>query len=228
MGKEILFKHPVTHPNSKGRLFILGNVERTSLEGGIEEKNIVEAKFGSNGRERKIEFIERLSDKFSIEFWLKNWKTFHDAGLPIPPSIRVSQTGNIFVTNLRANGEEMYGKGFLIEAISKHIFGQSFELRDIDKVFFEVWSTQKKEIIKTIWRLMEIANENNIVLPPDDPFELLVSSDGSWKLVIVDLKMGGQMAQELFSKDRVRKKNKSNAEYVIYVLDSLFDIFMQN
>jgi hypothetical protein len=220
MRKEKLFKHGMVHANFRREPSVLSRVRKKDLGRGYEEKNTVEANISRGIRQRKVFFIERLMrDRKMAEAWIKKWKILHDLDLPIPPTIRISQKNNIFITNLRANGEEMYGKGLLWEARKMIRERRGFKPRAIDEIFFKIWLEKRGEILGEVWRLTDIANEAGVFLPTDDAFELLVSPDGSWRLVIVDL-----FCVSKLSKDPFKGNNKNVSQFISH-LDGFFKQF---
>jgi len=181
----------------------LTNITRTPLGRGLETKNVVQATVTHNQRSRDVSLVERVNN---THFWLHNWQLLKDAGLPVPATVRLSEKNTILITNFKAHGEEMYGKGLLYEY--EKIPPQELKLSHTDHIFLELMKTSKKAILTEMERLVGIANEHTVFLPGDDPFELLISPDGSWKFVITDLSWGG-----VGLRLEVSKRNQSVSDY---------------
>ena len=56
----------------------------------------------------------------------------------------------------------------------------------IDDIFLSI---DPEEITKQAQEIVEKANKAGISLPMDDPLELLVNPDGTWRLLVLDLSM---------------------------------------
>ena len=69
--------------------------------GGTEPKNYVRGRVGNYD----ISLIERIHETNSYE---RNWKAFKEAGLPVLPTLRKTLEGRLFVTNVKADGSEVY------------------------------------------------------------------------------------------------------------------------
>lgn len=128
--------------------------------------------------------------------------------MPVAPTLRRSSTGTLLQTNLTADGGAIYGKGCLL------MMDSNIELlrreKALDAAFIHIIKTQIDEIIKQAEYFATLASDNRAVLPDDDAFELLISKDGSWKLVILDLakaEISSSMSDEL-----IRKRNSQSTD----------------
>ena len=94
----------------------------------------------------------------------------------------------MLVTNLKAHGEEMYGKGMGIDFDEISSRNDSYELTETDLHFLHLMKRKRSALYREINLIKQLATDNLIILPYDDAFELLIKPDGSWELVIADLR----------------------------------------
>src|SRR6266567_1114957 len=75
------------------------------LHGGNETKNRLEGTLA----QREVSLIERPLDQNYVD----NWYAFREVGLPVVPTLRESSRGTLLVTDVKADGSEIYGKGLM-------------------------------------------------------------------------------------------------------------------
>jgi hypothetical protein len=141
----------------------------------------------------KVSLIERkdLDDGFGMKISDK-WKLFKEAGLPVVPTLRRSQKGTLLMTDVTADGSEIYGKNLSKKLEQLSVDNKASEETKLADEFLKILSGPELDKIKSqLNAYKEIANSKGICLPLDDPFELVVHPDGRWQLVILDLKYGG-------------------------------------
>lgn len=163
----------------------LHNVDEDGLERGSEPKSVINASVRVGERTRPVSFIERYTPFPST--WIQNWQMMREAGLPVPPTVRETDRQTIVVTNLKAHGEEMYGKGMLIHLREAMTWDDDYKLTAVDHIFLDLIQFHETDIIAEANRIVNIANRQLICLPTDDAMELLVEPSGSWRIVIADL-----------------------------------------
>jgi hypothetical protein len=156
------------------------NVQTTTdLKLGGTSKWIIEGKVGS----QDVSLVERQFD----ENYVSSWHTFREAGLPVVPTLRKSSKGTLLVTNVRAHGNEVYGKALKHELIAG-FYQRPRQAKAIDDVFLRLTDPNCfSALSEKVFSYVKIANKNKIKLPWDDPFELVVRPDGSWDFITLDL-----------------------------------------
>jgi hypothetical protein len=167
-------------------------VERIEFKaGGRDDKSHVLGEVGP----ARVSLIERPYSPAYVEVWpiMKNAK------LPVVPTLRTVQkngeSGNdvndltLLVTDVKRDGSEVYGKGYF-RSLFEPLTWSSYRRRPaIDEKFLEIMETQKADVLKKAREYADRATRYNIVLPRDDPLEMIVHPDGSWDFMILDLEM---------------------------------------
>jgi hypothetical protein len=150
------------------------NVNRTDLYGGgLEPKALIEGQVAG----KDVYLMERRLDPV----YEANWFAMKKAHLPVVPTLRKTED-KLIVTDVKADGSETYGKGFL-SAIGER------SRPDVDTHFLELTTGENLQAItQQIDTYIDRANQAGIAIPWDDPFELLVHPNGSWQLIILDLR----------------------------------------
>jgi hypothetical protein len=178
--------------------------EQEGLTGGIEMKRKILGALEHRGRKKTVKLVKRFDNSGEYK---KSWNVFRQAGIPIVPSLRVSKNNpdEIYLTDLTANGSEIYGKSVYFKILNgknHESFNPSFKLaKAFSKIPYE-------SIEQEVERVVKIANQNNIFLPWDDAFELVIKPDGKWNLVVIDL---GEA--RLQRNEHVFETEDSNTEY---------------
>ena len=150
------------------------------LNGGKDDKQKLE---GFVGR-KTVKLVERDDIQENGQKYSENWKKCKDAGLPVVPTLRKTKDGKVLMTDLTADGSRLYGKSVSIEL---NWYGRlSYGEPMFDFLTIIPYDEFEKIISKTV-EYTEIASKKGILLPDDDPFELVVHPDGKWNLVILDL-----------------------------------------
>lgn len=169
-----------TRPDRTDRSLQITVLERREMEGGGDKKWRIVGDVGGH----HLSFIERLSPpNFPYE---KKWQRLKDAGFTVVPSLLISsQTNNertrrtVLVTDMRADGSELYGQNFNCE-----------ESRSEINRFFLDLTTPKKitQIEQKGLEYVDLANRLGILLPtdPSGAFTFHVRPDGSWDWDILD------------------------------------------
>ncbi len=170
---------------------------------GVEPKFRINAQLiGPGGRRKKVRLIGRQDNVEELDAanYSENWKLFKEAGLPVVPTLRKTENGKVVMTDLIADGSELYGKelGSSLSTVHEFKLKNDFKklLKDklkLVKSFLDILKDEEFKHLKSKLAGYEnLANQNRIYLPFDDPFELLVHPDGKWELIIIDLRTGGK------------------------------------
>lgn len=204
----------------------INNVRKLPLERGVTKKYEIEGKLETTNRTRNISLVERtFFNPNEMKEWIDNWRMLKDAGLPVPSTLRVTDEKTVLMGNMRSHGEETYGKGFACELMDNIRDHESkgiplIPIKEVDRKFLETYSTQKSEFLAEVQRLEMMATAQNIVLPYDDAFELLVRPDGTWQLAILDLSL---VWKDSSQDEAARINSKTVKEFLAYV-DKTFQI----
>jgi hypothetical protein len=156
------------------------------LAGGSFDKYLIEGQIGN----RDISLVAREV----AEHVPTTWRKMKEAGLPVVPTLRIDpQTRErgrptVIMTDVKADGSELYGKGLLWSLESNE--ARVRPRPDIDKYFLALThSTHFNEIEKKVNEYKAVADKNHISLPKDDAFELKIKPNGAWDMLILDLDM---------------------------------------
>lgn len=155
-------------------------VKEPFLAGGACPKYLVE---GVSGRSNKFSLVERYDPGNDYE---KSWRLYKEIGLPVVPTLRRGKNGNIFITDIKWDGSEVYGKSL---GYSLGGYGKRYRPRpQMDKIFVDLISSDIYNQVKDrVSECVDIATNNDILLPQDDTFDLLVHPDGSWDIILLDV-----------------------------------------
>ena len=176
-------------PNGQERKVVVLSKKRLD-DKGVDNKYIVEAHTLINGNEgertmrlvekelKVYEFLERNDDDIPADKYLKYWRELQDAGIPTVPTMRKLDDERVIMTDLTAEGGCLYGKNKSLQMTG--------DKNSIDDIFLSI---DPEEITKQAQEIVEKANKAGISLPMDDPLELLVNPDGTWRLLVLDLSM---------------------------------------
>ncbi len=198
--------------------------EQPIMGQGLEPKVKVRAEtsFGKKRlfrkRKRKeVNFVERKLNSLDSDDYIAKWKQFSEAGLPVVSTLRKSSRDSLFQTDLKSDGTELYGKAFWYLIYSK----SEFRLRPVDKIFLNLTDTNNfQKIAEKVFMYKDLADKNGILLPYDDPFELIVHPDGKWDFVIIDLRFGEKL-EAGSGESRRNEIVEKNSRFVGNFLDQL-------
>lgn len=214
-----------------GRKKISGEIESSEsfYGGGTEAKQEIEANLRSeSGRTHKVRLIERADNMGADGLaYSEKWKMFKEAGLPVVPTLRKTEKGTVLMTDLRADGSEIFGKALLYKLTGKAIFPDEQKVEvpyNFVMRFLEIVEGDEFQKLKTkVQEHVSAASESKIVLPIDDPFELVIHPDGSWDLVTVDLKHGTKASETESSK--IEELNTRYASFFLKTLSELGQVY---
>lgn len=155
--------------------------------GGVEDKRLVQAKLG----DRALTFIEREHS----EVYEQNWLAMRNAGLPVVSTLRTYQRmtaegpqKSLLLGDVKADGSELYGRG--MRTIIRKRLPREHANPAIDPLFVEL--TGPDNFARVTEQAMDYSTkafEHGIRLACDDPFEMVVRPDGSWNLLMLDLRL---------------------------------------
>ncbi len=175
---ERLLATSVTNPDVHTELVV---ANRTPVGGGFENKWQLEASVAG----RDISLLERTYDRGYIDAWIG----FRAAGMPVVPTLRTNAETSLLVTDVKANGGEAYGKALQLITSGALDEQRTRPRQQIDEIFMDLTGINNFPAIEEeAQRLLDRANASNLRLPYDDPFELVVNPNGTWKLMTLDLR----------------------------------------
>lgn len=173
--------------------------------GGRDDKSHV---IGEIGR-AQVSLMER---PYSPEY-VEAWPIMKKKKLPVVPTMRIvdKRAGkddnpedegdlSLLVTDVKKDGSEVYGKGYFRSLFEPYTWSSYRRRPDIDERFLEVMATEKSDVRTKAREYADTATRSNIVLPRDDPLEMIVHPDGTWDFIILDL-------------EKVRVQRKDNFLY---------------
>lgn len=183
IAEEILTANPISGNKSRR----ISEITSDKILGlGEEDKFVLQGVMRRGEQSRRVSLIERPYD--NPERIIKIWKKFKEIGLPVVSTMRQIENGSLLLTNLKADGSEIFGKGYCL-AIKNGSLAVENGNGKPEKAFLRV--TEPTEISSIEQKALEfaaLASEHDIELPIDDPFELRVRPDGRWEVVILDLR----------------------------------------
>ncbi len=187
---------------SNGEILLAGRPDRVvayplrveslcELNGGTEkkEKLVLKALSESGRNDRSLNMVakevsvlgfnnrEKYGYLTNTEVYFNNWMMLRKAGIPTLPTVRVIDKRRVLITDMTSDGSEFFGKVTEIDEISVE------NLTDAELVFSYLDLSRVRDELERVERL---AIQNNIALPIDDPFDLLVHPDGTWEVIVLD------------------------------------------
>lgn len=192
---------------------ITGEVERV-----LENPSSLLSRLLKKKKVKEVSLIERhSSEKLSQDIYRK-WLAFRRAKLPVVPTLRMSRDGVTLATDLKADGSEIYGQGIYIPTgdLSEKVKNPTI----LDKLFVELYPQIKNDIWNKCLKLASQAALAKIVLPLDDPVELIFHPDGRWELMTLDL--SNARIDQTESTDFLQNTNKSLLREFMEDLDFIF------
>lgn len=155
------------------------NYPHLKVHGGFFSKQPVEAQIEGSSHVTPM-FIKEThkpddeNDIVTAEMYYNYWKRLKNAGIPTVPTMRVIAPNEVIMTNMTADGSVFFGKHRShSEPISDQFIQHFLSINPADIQF------SAQQIVKR-------ADENNIILPDDEAFTLLVHPDGSWEVMVLD------------------------------------------
>jgi hypothetical protein len=168
---------------------VLGRTALPVFFGARDPKELLTVQF--TGAAEPESLVERPLRPNSAEIW----KEFHDSDVPVTSDIFVGAHNKLLVPNLKARGSELYGKCL------SYLLGANLE-RDvhrpeIDEFFVGLLGTNEDQVDDRITQFARTATQSDLLLPQDDPLEMIVHPDGSWNLIVLDLAKAMKMPPKI-------------------------------
>lgn len=172
-----------------------------------EERNLVWVRVHG----KLVPLLESRDDR-AYQGYIDSWQAFREAGLPVPPLFLRGKTGTLLIPEVKEDGSEVYGTGLVHNMY--HGLPRERPRPEIDEQFIQLTSPQQLPAVEAEVRaLVEKANGHNLQLPAHDPFQMVVRPDGSWELVIRDLRAAKVMDRYPYyrSDAEVHTRNEQSA-----------------
>ncbi|MBN1915621.1 hypothetical protein JW796_01325 [Candidatus Dojkabacteria bacterium] len=127
------------------------------------------------------------------KWYLSVWEKYIEAGVNTHEWMGVADENNIIMPNLYAEGWRIYGRCFygsidriigksIYKSVEKHNYAVPLSEQDLLAT-----ALGNEEIEAAVKVHVSKASDAGIVLPFDDPYELLVHNDGRWCIRTLDL-----------------------------------------
>ena len=126
---------------------------------------------------------ERL-DMSGARRYYERWKYLKSVGIQSSHSMRVVGERYIAMGDMTLGGSAFFGKAKTCDLFSEEFAGVKRKLSPIEEVFMSI---NPDLIKKDLEYIRKIAEGEKIMLPADDPFDLLVHPNGSWEVMVLDL-----------------------------------------
>lgn len=210
--KEILELHPVGDHQS----ITIDVRERPYNQFfGANTKYEIQAELLSDAEHPPIRLIEKeLHSTYAVQKYTDTWHFYQQIGLPVMPAFWTHGT-SIFMPDMRELGWQFYGKARwkMMQRVKPYpkdpIHDQAF-MNLVQGYEFD-------RVIARTQHFLDIAYHQRVILPPDDPFDLLIHESGKWDTIIWDL--GQSVDSTNMTEQFIWEKNKENVEY--YFLESI-------
>lgn len=132
--------------------------------------------------------VSYIARPYTPEF-MKNWSAFKLAGLGVPEELHWTDDERLLLTDVKADGSETYGRN-MVRVMQRDLV-RTRPRPEIDELFVELLTgTARQAIIASVNDYVFTAKQHHIVLPTDDPAELVVHPDNTWELMTLDLTRG--------------------------------------
>lgn len=233
---ELIVATSVVNPEVQTPLLVTGS-ERITM--GVEFKRIIYAEVlghaaldpstdptaASTGH--TVSLMERIHVMQpgmlgSSDIFVRNWHAYRAAGIPTVPTLRTSDNrGTLLVTDVKADGSEVYGKGMVQALSGRHDLSRHRANTQIDPLFLEITADENwQAIADKANEYTERAIDAGIVLAYDDAFEMIVHPDGTWDLIALDILRSVAPEDETAS-TRGQNRAALNRKYEAYFLAEL-------
>lgn len=201
----------IANPELHTEIVITGS---EALGGGNETKQLLQGEVAG----RAISLVKRPFD----ENYIDTWTAFRAAGMPVVPTLRRNAENSLLVTDVKADGSEVYGKALNL-IVTQQVDEQRTRARpEIDKIFTDLTHPRSfPDIQNEAWRLLHRANDNALRLPYDDVFELVVHPDGTWDLITLDLRYADVYDPDRSNPKHLEEAKKYNCDNVVSFLRHL-------
>lgn len=129
-------------------------------------------------------------EKSSAKIYIEKWTALRNAGLPVPNPVYLFSKNEVAIRHLTADKPgHIYSKGEALMVQDSYLYndailGNSLGSFYADRALYNLPSLDG--IYTQIDAIAKRAIEHNILLPNDDPIQLLVHDDGTMRPVMVD------------------------------------------
>ncbi len=169
--------------------------DKKNIEYGTAKKYVHHAEIHHKNKVKKVKLVERENINVGGLKISEKWKILKGIGFPVVPTLRETDDGRVFMTDLKADGSELFGKSLAYELQNILLFPpprttlKAFEGMKNKENFLKIVNDKEefRKIEEKVKKYKKLANESKIRLPVDDAFELVVHPDGTWDLVILDV-----------------------------------------
>lgn len=172
---------------------------------------------------KNISFIVREVDDDYIEMW----KMLKKSGLPVVPILRKTNyfsenpiKKTVAMYDFTSDGSKVYGKDLDWQL---QVEGEDSEyvLNDVDTCFLNIMKGQFDAVRAQALHFCNMATAAGIILPEDhEAFELQVSPDGTWHVVMIDTQLARKASMDEAIED-VREINTDLTNDFFHFLLSL-------
>ncbi len=161
---------------------LAGPTGNRGIHWGFFIKSLLKGQIEIAGRHRNVRLVKKVEE--NNEQYYRNWRLLKRLGIPTVDSMRTSGKWYVLMTDLSAKGAESYGKERFINWKILHSAMYVEMENTLDDIFSQI---SFDEIIAEVRRIEEIASNNEVLLPGDDPFDLFIYPSGSWEVLVLDL-----------------------------------------
>lgn len=202
-------------PNQPGDRFIVKS--RKPLPHTGEPKFRVKGRIGDQ-RVKLIESVKSYDSEIAPV-----WHDMKSLGIPVVPEMRI-EGFNTYTTDLTADGSHFYGKSKLRELSGNG----KVRRRKTDDFFISLTeSSALEKIMRRGIEIADIASKNGIDIAVDDPFDLLISPDGSYDIYCLDLTGVRKHTIDGYSHERLQKHNHDKVRAFIKLLTSIRELLLK-
>ncbi len=198
----------IKHSDNSQTTVELINKEDGKIHSGLHK--VVAAVLSKDGEDdgRKIEIPMIRKKVASADGYCEYWERLRKAAIPTIPTVRKISENEVLMTDLTKDGSSFYGKDSVFGCFNRF---KKNEINILDRYFLAIQTSVLENEIRGISRK---ADENGIVLPIDDPFDLLVHPGGSWEVLVLDLETESYNTSE----DQIRMFNIESVGHYLTLL----------
>lgn len=181
------------------KVFVTKERENKNQMGGAYEKRKLDAVVDRKDRKRKERTLGLVLKKIWLDYhddfpfekqnasmsekYIGKWRLLKEVGIPTVPSMRLVDEETVAMGDMTRDGSQFFGKAKYIEALE----GGDLTKRPISKIEKLFLDINPRNIKREIARVQKLAWEKGIILPLDDPYDLIVHPDGTWQVLVLDL-----------------------------------------
>jgi hypothetical protein len=163
---------------SKKRKFYLG---------GGKPKHFVEASVGKD-QDLKMSLVEKETlSEFHSDMMLKVWKRCRQNNIDVVDFMAKTSDGFIIMSNITHDGSQIYGRSLLHTIKSDDHGERKRDVNELDKKFINLMQNNHEKINQAALKIAEKTASAGIILPSDDPLDLILHPDGSWQIMPLDI-----------------------------------------